>query len=636
MCGISCVIDRSGEADVARILRDLHAPIRHRGPDDEGFTHITASGEQPSNRARAVAGLAFRRLKVIDVSTASSQPMRADDAPVWIIFNGEIYNFRDLREILRARGHRFRSAGDTEVFLAAYREWGTDCFARLEGMWAAVIVDAMEGRIVGSRDRFGIKPLYWSLSGGLLLLASEIRQIVAARREKPRANAGRIAIHLRGSRDPVTEETFFEGIESVPPATWFSVPLSGGRSVAPRFTEYWRLRDFQADESMSYESASARFAGMFDAAIDRHRISDVGVGSLLSGGLDSAAVTASLAKLQKKDGLQLPTFSFGFRGDYRQYSELQYVDAMVGQAGLSNSQTSFDDRWVAANLRAVISSIEEPALALPALAQFRVFQLCRQKGMTVIFDGQGADEMLAGYPYHQRIAVTDDLRHGRFGRGVGELQTISTRTGRSRLALLGEYYGRPLWNRVRRTKKTWWQPSYGSDQPRSRPTDWSIDESALNRRLYHDVRWGNVKTILMYADRNAMQHSIEARVPFFDRELVELIFSLPARFKAGDGQRKRILRDYARTHGVPPAITERVDRMGFATPDQPLLLSPATKDVALNALTDAPFMRAPFVSRARLDSMIRGYRSGTYQGDYRSLFRAVSLSLWRDAFDVTF
>ena len=287
------------------------------------------------------------------------------------------------------------------------------------------------------------------------------------------------------------------------------------------------------------------------------------VGALLSGGLDSSTIAALLASTAGRDH---PTFSFGVRGAAPALDELPYAEAVARAHGLPNHQAGMDAHWVRAHAPAVIRALEEPPLALPALAQYRTFQLCREHGATVVLDGQGADEVLGGYPYHQRTLVADRLRRGRFGDAGRELRAIALRERVGRMRLLAAVALPTLRGRLRRRLPWVASPPRrgGEDVGRAR-ADRGHDPSALNRQLYWDVRWGNVKIVLGYTDRNAMAHSVEARVPFFDRALVEFAFTLPDHFKVGDGQRKRILRDSARAF-LPPEVTERPDRLGFAVP----------------------------------------------------------------------
>ncbi len=527
MCGISVLLDPAGSPRLIARLLAMHGVIRHRGPDGEGFLlcddrgNVTHATQPDSLNATTTAaprvGFAFRRLKICDLSTAADQPMGSADGKTWIVFNGEIYNFRELRSELEAKGHVFRSRGDTEVILAAFEEWGEDCFARLDGMWAIVILDLRRNRLVVSRDRFGIKPLYWTIDdSGALLLASEIKQILAAAEGRaPRSNRPLIAAFLRGSRYPVLEETFFEGVRSIPPATWCEIDLAA--PAAPHFRPFWALEDFTAERNqLSYREAVERVEEVLGHAVASHCQGDVKVGALLSGGLDSS----TLVGLAHRHGApKLPTYSLGYRDAAPQFCEMPYVDAMARRDGIENHETTIDASWVASNTDRILWALEEPPLAMPAFAQYRIFEFCREHGATVILDGQGADEITAGYSYHQRLFVKDRLLHGRPLAAYSELHAIAQREQRSAPGLFYEQFVAP---RFRARPSFPWIADGGERDGTAEAAfarqDVGRDHSLVNRQLYFDVRWGNVKIVLGYGDRNAMAHSIEvARAVFRSR-----------------------------------------------------------------------------------------------------------------------
>jgi asparagine synthase (glutamine-hydrolysing) len=603
----------------------MHARAAHRGPDGEGFLAVDPAGRAtPSlegDRAPSLA-IAFRRLRVVDLSDAAGQPMSGPGGRRWIAFNGEIYNFRALRDELRARGREFRTTGDTEVLLAAYEAWGEGCFARLDGMWAAAIVDLDRRRLVLSRDRFGIKPLHWAVDGGALLVASEAKQVLAARDARPRANLPLFATYLHGNRYPCLDETFFEGVHAVPPATWAALSLDTP-AAAPRFEAYWRLADHQAAAGQeAYEEARARFAEVFRDAVRSHAAADVTVGALLSGGLDSSSIAGTLAAVA---GRHHPTFSFGVPGADPGLDERPYAEAVARAHGLANHQAGMDAEWVRAHGGAAIAALEEPPLAPAALAQYRTFQLCREHGATVVLDGQGADEVLGGYPYHQRILVVDRLRRGRFREAAREMAAIARRDRVSRMRVAGALALPSIRRRLLRPLP--WVAADarrdGDEVARAR-ADRGRDRSALNRQLYWDVRWGNVKIVLGYTDRNAMAHSVEARVPFLDRALVELAFGLPDHFKVGDGQRKRILRDVARGF-LPPEVTERPDRLGFAVPADGLLRA-LLADVRAK-VRDAGILSHPVFDRPQALRLLDRFAAGDARRAYE-VWRLYAAACW--------
>jgi asparagine synthase (glutamine-hydrolysing) len=647
MCGIAALLDLTSSPNSVALLRSMHQPIRHRGPDGEGFLLVDPAGHAERfdhldtlpTSADVRVGLAFRRLKIIDLSDAASQPMVSPDGQTWIVFNGEIYNFRELRRELEDRGRSFRSACDTEVVLAAYEAWGDQAFDRLDGMWALVIVDLRRRRLVGSRDRFGIKPLYWASDGSRLFLASEIKQLVGVSGPSPRPNAPVIKSYLRGTRYPCLDETFFEGIRSVPPASWFSIPLDGKGPATPgEFHCYWNLADHYCPEPQrdrpSYLEAVAILRSLLASAVQSHHVADVTVGSLLSGGLDSALLTSLLGDLMRTEGRSFPTFSFGFGDAAPEVCELRYVDVMVKRDRLVNHRTTFDADWVVKNVAHVIRTLEEPPLALPALAQYRVFELCRGHGATVVLDGEGSDEILGGYPYNQRTLLLDRLKKRRWGDFSRELRAIAARDSRSSAALLAGWFVAPLGRRLRR-RTEWIAPEFGmrtdSLEERHARHDRGRDPSALNRELYFSLKWGNMKIILPYTDKNAMAHSVEARVPYFDRRFVEFAFSLPDHFKVGDGQRKRILRDVARER-VPSEITGRQDRMGFGTPDFAMLRGPMWPSVR-DVVGDPSFLSSVCLERPAAERFLDGFPAGKHR-DFRAIWRLYALAIWTEVFGV--
>jgi asparagine synthase (glutamine-hydrolysing) len=638
MCGISALLDPSGSHRLTSRLLAMHAVIRHRGPDGEGFlvsdehnavvrTHIV---QQLSTVTSPRIGFAFRRLKICDLSEAAAQPMRSADGQSWIVFNGEIYNFRDLRRELQARGRIFHTESDTEVVLASYDEWGEHCFSRFEGMWAVAILDLRRDRLIVSRDRFGIKPLFWTLDkDGALLFASEIKQFLAAADTgSPRSNRPLVEMYLRGQRAPALEETFFEGIYAVPPATWCEIQLTAPE--IPRFHPYWNLAEFTAVRSpLSYNMACARAEALLASAVSSHRCADVKVGALLSGGLDSSVL---VALAHKNNSQKLPTYSLGYRDAAPQFCEMRYVDTMTRRDGIDNFETTFDASWIVTNADRILWTLEEPPLAMPAFAQFRLFELCAQHGATVILDGQGSDEITAGYPYHQRAFVKERLLHGHPLSMLLELRAIARREKRSASAVFADFFIRP--HLQRRSPFRW--IADGGSRANARELadarkDYGDDPSFVNRQLYFDVRWGNVKIVLGYGDRNAMAHSIEARVPYFDRAFVEFIFSLPDVYKIGDGDRKRILRDIARRY-IPSEITERSDRMGYGTPDEAMIRGPL-RNVIADAVNDPSFCSAGWIIASEASRFLIDFQQGRHH-DYRAIWRMFALSRWAQRFSI--
>jgi asparagine synthase (glutamine-hydrolysing) len=358
-------------------------------------------------------------------------------------------------------------------------------------------------------------------------------------------------------------------------------------------------------------------------------VADVKVGALLSGGLDSSTLTA----LAHRNGApNLPTYSLGYRDAAPRFCEMRYVEAMTRRNGIENHETTFDAAWISDNTDRILWTLEEPPLAMPAFAQFRVFELCAQHGATVILDGQGADEIIAGYPYHQRAFIKERLLRGRPSATLSELHAIARREQRWAAAVFADFFIRPY---LRPRQRFPWIADGGArgNAPEFAFArgDYGHDRSLVNRHLYFDVRWGNVKIVLGYGDRNAMAHSVEARVPYFDRAFVELLFSLPDAYKIGNGDRKRILRDIARRY-VPVEITERPDRMGYGTPDMEMIRGPL-RDTVAEAVNDPAFHAAGWIVPSEASRFLLDFQQGILH-DYRAIWRLFALSRWARRFSI--
>ena len=444
---------------------------------------------------------------------------------------------------------------------------------------------------------------------------------MAARGGRPRANAAFATKLLHGAHTPNLYETMFDGIEPMPAATFFELPFDA--LSAPHFTTYWELPDRSSTNPPRYQDAVDEMDSILRDAVASHSVADVRVGALLSGGLDSSMIAAIA---------QLPSFSFGFEGEFEALSELEYSRAVARSSHLENHETTFDATWVRNNIDNAIRAMEEPPLGLAPLAQFRIFQFCREHGMTVVLDGQGADEIVGGYPYHERLFILDRLRRGRWSEATGEIRAIARKHDRSSIAITYDAIRPSIVNqyrkRIRRRPHDWIAIDPTRAEDLRAYVDRGNDPSVVNRQSYWDIKWGNVRIILDYADKNAMHSSIESRVPYFDRRFVELAMSLPDHYKVGGADRKRVLRDAGRRI-LPPLVTERHARQGFLTPDETLVRTTLREEIARD-INDASFTSLPLFHKDRLRRFINKSR------DTRAIWRLWALARWRAIFDATF
>jgi asparagine synthase (glutamine-hydrolysing) len=424
-------------------------------------------------------------------------------------------------------------------------------------------------------------------------------------------------------------------VRAVPPGTWCAVGLDGGAAEAPVFHPYWRLSDHYCPAPdrppLAYADALDAVERTLDAAVETHRAADVGVGSLLSGGLDSSLVASLAAASARKAGLDLPVFSVGL-GDGGPLDELPFARAVAERDGLVHHVATLTPGWFAANATNAIRAMEEPPLGMAALAQYRAFQLAREHGVTVVLDGQGADEVFGGYPGHQRIFVRDRIVRGRVLEALRDVRAMAAQRERPFLPFLAEYVGIGVTRRFP-ADHGHLDAALGSEpdeEETAAARDFGRDPSPVNRELYHSVRWGNVRIVLPYSDKNAMAHSVEARVPYFDRSLVELAFSLPDHFKVGGGQRKRLLRDAGRRR-LPRDVTERKDKTGFATGEHDWLkreMWPQVQAAVESGALESAFFRPGGAARFVADF------AGGRHGDFRAVWRLCAFANWAAAFEV--
>ena len=616
MCGF---VVFAGEGDAGRratVVQSMLATLHHRGPDDEGF----ADDE--------LAALGFRRLSILDLTAHGHQPMTSADGRYTIVFNGEIFNYLELRSQLQAAGHRFESSGDTEVLLHAYAEWGPACLVRLNGMWAFVIIDRVRRRVFGARDRFGIKPLFRWTDGARTLLASEIKALRASGLTRTELDRDRVADYLvEGGLDD-TPKTFFLGIEQVPAAHCFELEPDGRFRQWP----YWRLEDFS---EVRMTDPVERFATLFEDAIALHMRSDVPVGVHLSGGLDSTAIACVAARVRALAGADTPLMAFSYND--HEFDESPFIADTIAQTGAKLVQLDTDGDSVWRDLPRMLAFQDEPVHSLTAVVGFQLMALTAQHGVRVILNGQGADETLGGYPSFFRDGWMSELaRHGlpaawqeiaRYAEDKGEpglrlFCRFVLHAAKSRLRAW------PSYRRVARTRYRercralgWVDPALAA-RAGGQPDDGGAD---LRSALMSSVRSFPLPIYLRVEDRNSMAHSIEARVPFLDHRLVEFEMALGREWKLDGGLNKVLLR--RAMHGrIPDSVQARREKMGFPTPSarwlRTSLYGPVRECIAAGAgrLGDG-------LDCARLLTMLDQHRDGLADHSY-TLFKAVQYLLW--------
>jgi asparagine synthase (glutamine-hydrolysing) len=640
MCGIAGMLWT--EPVESRFVTGPLRLLKHRGPDDHGWLLLTPHGIQrgrgqpPEGPAQAV--LLHRRLSILDLSNAGWQPMSSADGRFHLVFNGEIYNYLELRGELEALGHVFRSHSDSEVLLEAFARWGREALSRLVGMFAFAILDTAARTLLVVRDFFGIKPLYYVHLPGGFAFASEIKALLDLPGLKRQVNPHRLYDYLRFGLTDHGGQTLFSQIRQLPAAHCLEVPMDCAGEVSP--VRYWQV-NLEDRLDLSLEEAALRLRDLFLESVRLHLRSDVPVGAALSGGIDSSAIVTTMRRLEPR--LDLHTFSYV--ADDAAVSEERWIDTVGRAARAVVHKVQPAPEELVDDLDRLVYQQDEPFGSTSIYAQDRVFRLARESGITVMLDGQGADEMLGGYRPYLAARLASLLRQGRLGSAYSfwkRAALVPGSGGRKRLLLHAGALALPRglkgWG-LRLTGKsrlpawlneTWFARRGVRAQPRRCPT---AAADVLRMELQQSVAETSLPMLLRYEDRNSMAHSIESRVPFLTPALVSFVLRLPEEHLIGrDATSKNVFR-LAMRGLVPDAVLDRKDKIGFATPEQRWL--GALRPWVEKTLSSEAARRVPALVAEAMRAEWREVQEGKKPFDSR-VWRWVNLIRWAERFDVTF
>ena len=586
--------------------------MRHRGPDD--------SGHEVTPSAAGVVAIGQNRLSIIDLSSRGHQPMLSEDGAFAIVFNGEIYNYRELREELRAGGCVFRSQSDTEVLLAAWAHWGRACLPRLEGMFAFVVHDRRRERLTCVRDAFGIKPFFYEQDEGGLVFASELPALLALRGKPSRPDLQRAYDYLVHGMYDSHERSFIEGVRHLLPGTLLDIDLHARQPARP---ETWWVAPTRQNDSLSFSSAVEAVRERFMHNIRMHLRSDVPLGAALSGGIDSSAVVCAIRHVEP----DIPIHTFSYIAEGSDVSEEKWVDLVNDVTGATPHKVKATADELARDLDRIVSVQGEPFGSTSIYAQYRVFELARENGITVTLDGQGADEMLAGYhgyPGQRLLSLFENGRYGAmhgFARRWGQWPDRSYR--RAWMYLGRSIFPDELYARARKVLGRNFRPAWlkvdllreaGVTFREARP---ALSAANRGRRVVEELAYSlqvrGLPHLLRHGDRNAMAFSIESRVPFLTIPMAELLLSLPEDYLISDaGETKHVFRAAMRGI-VPDAILDRRDKIGFATPERDwfLEMAPMMREWLRDA-GDVPFLDRDALLSA-FDAVVAGRAAFSWQ-----------------------
>ncbi|MGA0600148.1 asparagine synthase (glutamine-hydrolyzing) [Caulobacter sp. KR2-114] len=633
MCGILGEWRRGSGTLDARTFEQKLDLMAHRGPDGSGllaWSPQTGFGA-PETSSEPHVLLGHRRLAIIDLSPGGAQPMRSADGLLALTYNGEIYNYLELRQELAERhGRTFRSDSDTEVLLAAWQTWGEATLDRLDGMYAFILVDHGARTLTAARDPFGMKPLHYAVDARGVRLASEIRPLIHG--ERPLADVSRLFDYLRWGAVDEDGQTLFHGVRQLEPGELMRLDLDSGQLD---FRRFWRAPQ-RRDDTRPAEAWRRDFRDLFMTTVERHLRADVPVVATLSGGLDSSAICGALRLLHPCAPIHV--FSYVASGEQ---SEERWIDLVTAEKRLAVEKIHIHEDQVLEDLPALIRAQEQPFGSGSIYAQYKIFEAIGARGYKVMLDGQGADEVLAGYKSFVAYRIWQLLGEGRLREGAAlwsahaRLDPGSRGMVAQRLARLALPGGPALAARRLSGKALQlpfldqsWLKARGMD-PRDAENRQFHQGRSFDEVMRHSLESGVLPSLLRYADRNAMAFSVENRAPFLSRPLVEMIFALPAEaLISPDGRTKAVLRDAL--DGVLPApIRDRHDKIGFrATEEAWMAAKPEWTRRELAACRDLPFVDGPALTRATERFL------GGSQAEGQKLFRLIVFNQWVQAFGV--
>jgi asparagine synthase (glutamine-hydrolysing) len=647
MCGIAGIYNLNGDLVDGATLVKMTDKVVHRGPDACGYLlgnwmtgkHTKYENEIMGDFGQYNMGMGHRRLAIIDLSEQGAQPMSDMEEGIWIVFNGEVYNYIEIKEELRKKGYKFRTTTDTEVILYAYREWGVGCLERFNGMFAFAIWDRDNKRFFCARDRFGVKPFYYHYDGKSFTFASEIKQILTDKRIERKVNDRSIYDYLIEGHVNYDEKTFFEGILALKPGHY--IVIEDGKIYTAR---YWDINPERLYSHDNEDEISENLANLLSDSIKLRLRSDVPVGSCLSGGIDSSTIVYLANRLLKNEhgeGFQQKTFSAVFDGF--KWNERKYIECMIDKTGVDGHFTTLTNKQLISDYQKVMWHQDEPFGSSSVVAQYQVMRLARENGIKVLLDGQGSDEIFGGYFSYFKHFYANMIREFQIVNLLHEIRAYKGNYGRypldfvrsalSHLAsTLKIKFKMDRFDRISHVKKQklipgWINEDFGGRFAQRTEEKKNKFGCFLKESLYESLKGNYLPSYLRYEDRNSMGFSIEARLPFLDYRLVEFAFSLPSKILIKDGVTKYVLRKSMRPY-LPEMILDRKEKLGFVTPEDGLLRE-ETREWIFSILNSKSFKENNHLNPNRVISMYQDYLNGNLTLGH-IIWRCLNLEMWRE------
>ena len=648
MCGIAGIYSLKGQTVDSDLLKAMTSLISHRGPDDEGYllgsnegTVKLLSGEASTEEVKAKfprlgkqheanysIGLGFRRLSILELSPCGHQPMWDEELKLALVFNGEIYNYLELKEELLNLGYSFFSRSDSEVILKAYHAWGENCVMRFVGMWAFALWDAKRQSLFCSRDSYGIKPFYYAVQAGCLYLGSEIKQLLLAPVDKE-LNRAMIWRSMKiNSLLAYDDDTYWQSVHALKP---------GHNLLATRanieIKQYYSLNieSFESSE-LSYHKAVEEYKRIFLDSIALQLRSDVPVGATLSGGMDSSAIVCSAVRHLAEP---IKTFSSFYR-DTPELDERKWIKIV-------NQTTGCDAHLVSPGADEAISWWEKATylndlpIAAGFVSQYAVMQEAKRNGIKVLLSGQGSDELTAGYKHAAYRYFADLVRNLETGKLKRELPAYLKKNGNAlgSLAKIGLSTLLPESELYKLEFKLYRFEPFNRDfisQANSEAGEGMLGQiadikgSRLSNFLFNMMQNTSIQTLLHFEDRMSMAHGVESRVPFLDHRLVDFVFTLPSKFKLKPPHTKLIHRD-ALKDLIPDKIYRRKDKGIFSSPFYALWMKGEMKSYICDILGSASFRQRGLWNLPKINHNWHKYLAGD-QSKAEMIYNVIALELW--------
>lgn len=620
MCGIAGFISiKKSVPDPLGIIKVMTRSLSHRGPDDEGCATFIV-GENK------IAAFGHRRLKIIDLSDAGHQPMFNLTRDLCVIFNGEIYNYIELKDELRAKGHKFISTSDTEVILYAYEEWGVECFKRFNGMWAIAIFDQAKRKIALSRDRFGKKPLYYYKTNDAFIFASEPKALFLHPLARKEPNYAKIFRYLSTNYRyiDVDEESYFQGVFHVPKSSFVEID----EDFVMNTSFYWSLDGKGVDDGMSDSQAINGYRDLLIDAVKLRLRSDVPVGCMLSGGLDSTSITCIAYKILKQP---ITGFS-GITGEKKGvYDESEYIEAVIKETNARFHYIKPDPADLFQTIDEMLAFHDEPICTVTWYSLYLIAKKVRLENVPVLLNGHGGDELLGGYWDHYHYNFYDLKQEGDLRELEYEIQAWKDNHQRNPAEIdrYQKYISELVTGKISEMSRfADYSDCFNRDFAKNYQKDinWANPYAGLlSKRLYSETMFETIPASLRPEDRNTMSQSIESRSPFLDYRLVEYCFSLPNRFKIRNGVGKWLSRE-AMCGILPEKVRTRKDKSGFIAPADEWFRT-INKQQVYDLINSSSMAKRGFLNIERINSLFNEHLSGG-KNHQMFLWQLINHELW--------